>query len=1063
MTRGIVAWSLTFRALVVAAAALMVAVGVFRLRDGPVDAFPEFAPPVVEVQTEALGLSAGEVEQLVTVPMEELLYGLAWLRTLRSESVAGMSSIRLEFEPGADLMRARALVQERLAQTRGLPTKAVSKPPAMLQPLSSTSEVMRIGLSSTRMSLIDLSVLTRWTIRPRLMGVPGVANVAVWGQRQRQLQVQVDPARLQSNGLSIWQIIRTTGDALWVSPLTFLSASTPGVTGGFVDTPTQRLAIRHVLPISSPADLAQVAVSGAPTLRLGDVTEVVEGHQPLIGDAVVNGGPGLLLVVEKFPWANTVEVTRGVDGALADLQPGLPQVDVDATIFRPATFIELAMANLRLALLVGGGLAALVVTAFLFHWRTVMISLIAVPLSLLAALLVLDLRGTTPNAMVLAGLLIAAGVLVDDAIVDLTSVVRRLRQQRPQGRRATLVVILDGSVEVRGAMIFATAILLILLIPILFMPGPTGDFFRPLAISYGLAVLASTAVALTVTPALALLLLERLPSERRSSPVTRWLQARYDAGLVRTVRRPAAAGAAVSAALAVGLVVSPFLGLSLLPAFNERDLQVRWEGAPGISRPEMVRITTQLTNELRAVPGVRAVGAQIGRAVLGNRVVNVNAGELWVSLDPRADYDATVATIRDVVDGYPGGRRGVQTYLHEQARAALTGAADPVVVRVYGPDMGVLRQKAEEVRQALAGIEGVVDPRIGSQVEEPQIQIQVDVPAAQRYGLTPGDVRRAGAILVNGIEVGSVFEDQKVYELVVVGVPAIAQSVTSLEQMPIEAPDGRVVRLGEIAAVRLLPAQSAIQREAVSRHVDVGAGVRGRDIGAVTREVEARLRAIQFPREYFPLVLGEYVAQQRAQGRVLVLAAAAVLGAFLLLQAAFGSWRLATLLFVTLPPALVGGVLAAYLGGGVISLGSLVGLFTVLGIAARGGIKLLNHYQHLERREGEPIGPELVMRGAHDQSASVLTTALASGLAMMPLIVIGDVPGLEIARPAAVVILGGLVTSTLLTLFAMPALYLRFARPVAPTEDEDEDVGPPLHVSPAPNPTMAGAAAGGGS
>jgi CzcA family heavy metal efflux pump len=1060
MTRAIVAWSLRFRAVVLVIAAALVAVGVFRLRDGPVDAFPEFAPPLVEVQTEALGLSAGEVEQLVTVPMEELLYGLSWLRTLRSESVAGMSSIVLEFEPGADLMRARALVQERLAQTRGLPTKAVSKPPAMLQPLSSTSEVMRIGLSSQKLSLIDLSVLTRWTIRPRLMGVPGVANVAVWGQRQRQLQVQVDPARLRANGLSIWQVIRTTGDALWVSPLTFLFASMPGVTGGFVDTPTQRLAIRHVLPIKSPADLSRVPVDGAPALRLGDVADVVEGHQPLIGDAVVNGGPGLLLVVEKFPWANTVDVTRGIDQALAVLQPGLPDVQVDATMFRPATFIELTLSNLRLSLLVGGGLAALVVAAFLFQWRTILISLIAVPLSLLAAVLVLDLRGTTTNAMVLAGLLIAVGVLVDDAIVDVSNIARRLRQERPVGRRAAFGVILEASLEVRGAMLFATGILLIVLIPILFLPGAAGAFFRPLAVSYGLAVLASTAVALTVTPALALLLLARLPSERCSSPLVRWLEAGYHSALAETVRRPRPAYAVVAALVLVGLAALPLLSQSLVPPFNERDLHISWEGAPGTSHSAMARITTQLANELRAVPGVRSLGAQIGRAVLGNRVVNINSGELWISLDPAADRAATVAAIREIVEGYPGVRRGVQTYLHEQVRKALTRVDDPVVVRLYGPDTGVLRQKAEEVRAAMAGIEGIVDPRIESHVEEPQIQVQVDIEAAQRYGLTPGDVRRAGAILVNGLEVGSVFEDQKVYELVVVGVPAIAGSVTTLEEMLIEAPGGRQVRLGEIASVRALPAQSVIRREAGSRRIDVGAGVRGRDVGAVAGDVKARLKTVEFPREYFPSLLGEYVEREDAQRRVLGLAVAAAIGAYLLLQAAFGSWRLATLLFATLPSALAGGVLAAYVGGGVVSLGSLVGLLTVLGIALRGGIMLINRYQQLERREGAALGPELVLRGARDQCASVLGTALATGLALVPLVAAGDVPGHEIARPAGIVILGGLVSATLLNLFVMPALYLRFARPAVPAEEEGAAAAR-LLVSPGPTATVAGAAGGG--
>jgi Cu/Ag efflux pump CusA len=831
----------------------------------------------------------------------------------------------------------------------------------------------------------------------------------------------------------------------------------PGVTGGFVDTPTQRLAIRHVLPISSPADLARIAVDGAPNLRLGDVTDVVEGHQPLIGDAVVNGGPGLILVVEKFPWANTVEVTRGVDEALAALQPAMPGVQVDASIFRPASFIELALANLRFALLIGCALAGLAVAAFLFQWRTVLISLIAVPLSLVAAILVLDLRGTSINTMVLAGLLLAVGVLVDDAIVDVNNIVRRLRQSRPAGGKATFATVLGASLEVRGAMVFATAILLIALVPVLFMEGLSGAFFRPLAISYGLAVLASMAVALTVTPALALLLLARMPAERRASPLVRWLQAAYRSLLTRTVGRPRAAYAVVATTMLAGLVVSPLLSQSLLPAFNERDLHIRWDGSAGTSRPEMARITGQLARELQAIPGVRSFGAHMGRAVLGNRVVNINSAENWVSIDPKADYAATVAAIRDVVDGYPGLDRNVKTYLQEQVRQALTGAGDPIVVRVYGPDLGLLRQKAEEVRLAMAGVNGVVDPKIEQQVEEPQIQIQVDLAAAQRYGLKPGDVRRAGAILVNGLEVGSVFEDQKVYELVVSGTPGIAHSVTSLEDMLIDTPDGGQVRLGEVARVKLMPAPNVIRREHASRRIDVGANVRGRDLGAVSRDVEARLKAIDFPREYHPEMLGEYAERQAAQKRLLGLSVAAVIAVFLLLQAAFGSWRLATLLFVTLPSALVGGLLAAYIGGGVVSLGSLVGLFTVLGIAARNGIMLLNRYQHLEREEGQSIGRDLVLCGAQEQLSSVLMTALATGLALVPMVIPGDVPGYEIARPAGIVILGGLITSTLLNLFVMPALYLRFARPHVAAESETV----PSLVSPVPAPVMAGATGGG--
>jgi CzcA family heavy metal efflux pump len=1027
MMRWIVGSSLKLRYMVLAVAAAAMVLGIIRLRDAPVDVFPEFAPPYVEIQTEALGLSAAEVEQLVTVPMEELFNGVPWMQTMRSESIPGLSSIVLIFQPGTDLMRARALVQERLTQAQGLPTKNVSKPPVMLQPLSSTSRVMQIGLSSKNLSLIEMSVLNRWTIRPRLMGVPGVANVAVWGARQRQLQVQVDPERLGAHGVKLDQIIRTAGDALWVSPLSFLNASTPGITGGFIDTPNQRLGVRHFLPISSPDDLAQVTVAGA-AIPLGDVATVVENHQPLIGDAVINDGQGLLLVVEKFPWANTLEVTRGVEDALAALQPGLPGLAMDSTIFRPATFIEMALENLTLSLIIGSLLLVLVVGAFLFDWRTALISLVAIPLSLVAGALVLHLSGAGINTMILAGFVIAVGVVVDDAIIDIENIARRLRQHRREGSpKSTASIILEASLEVRGSIIFATLIIVLALLPVFFLEGLSGAFFQPLALAYVLAVLASMLVALTVTPALALILLGGEHSARRESPLARWLQRGYERVLARLIRSPRPAYMAVALMLVLGLAVLPFLGQSLLPSFKENDLLVDWVGAPGTSHPEMTRITTEAGKELRGVPGVRNFGAHVGRAVTGDEVVNINATRGWVSIDPAADYDRTLAAVQDTVDGYPGIDREVLTYLRERVRDVLTGSDDAIVVRVYGPDLPVLRQKAEEVRQALTGIEGVVDLRVESQTEEPQVEIKVDLAKAEPYGLKPGDVRRAAATLVNGLEVGNLFEEQKVFDVVVMGTPELRHSLTSLRELLIDTPSGGQVRLEDVATVRIIPAENIIKREAASRRLDVGLSVRGRDLGAVARDVEQRLQVVNFPLEYHPELLGEYVERQAAEQRLQGFALAAVIGIFLLLQAAFGSWRLAILSFVTLPSALAGGVLAAYLSGGIISLGSLVGFLAVLGIAARNGIMLINHYQHLEEQEGEAFGPALVLRGARERLSPILMTTLATGLAVVPLVVAGNLPGHEIEHPMAVVILGGLVTSTLLNLFIMPALYLRFA------------------------------------
>ena len=1029
MMRWIIGASLKFRFLVLAGAAAVMFFGVAQLRDMPVDVFPEFAPPRVEIQTEALGLTTSEVEALVSVPLEEALAGTPGLDIMRSKSVPGLSSILLIFQPGTDLILARQLVQERVAlAATTLPS--VARPPTLLQPLSSTSRVMKIGLSSQELSLIDLSELVRFKIRPRLIAVPGVANVAVWGDRKRQLQVQIDPQRLSNHNLSLNEILAVTGDSLGVGTLKHTNGTTIG-TGGFIDTPNQRIGVQHVLSILSPEDLGRVAVTvrDGQAIRLGDVAEVVENHQPLIGDAVINDGEGLLLIVEKFPWGNTLELTRGVEQALEALKPGLPGVEIDHTIFRPATFIETALDNLTAALIIGCILVALVLGAFLFEWRTALISMVAIPLSLVAGGLVLYLRGATINTMILAGFVIAVGVVVDDAIIDVENIMRRLRQHRREGStKSTASIVLEASLEVRSAIIFATLIDVAALVPIFFMEGLSGAFFQPLALSYALAVLASLLVALTVTPALALIMLARAPLDRRESPVVRGLQRAYTAVLARLIRSPRPAYLTVAVVVTLGLLVVPSLGQSLLPSFKERDFLMHWVTTPGTSHPEMYRITAEASKELRAIPGVRNFGSHIGRAIQADEVVGINFTENWISIDPAADYDSTLAAVQGAVDGYPGLYRDVQTYLKERIREVLTGASNAVVVRIYGPDLAVLRDKAHEVEDALKGIAGVADLHVELLIEEPQVEIKVDLPAAQHYGVKPGDVIRAAAAVVNGVEVGDIFWGGKVYDVSVLGTAATRHSLTSLRDLLLDTPDGGHVRLDEVATVRIVPVPNVINREGVSRRIDVGLSVRGRDLGSVARDVEQRLATVDFPLEYHPELLGEYVERQAAEQRLQGFAVAAAIMIFLLLLAAFGNARLALLSFVTLPSALVGGVLGAYIGDGVISLGSLVGFFTILGIAARNGIMMINHFQHLERYEGETFGPELILRGARERLSPILMTALATGLAVVPLVIAGNLPGHEIEHPMAVVILGGLVTSTLLNLFVLPSLYLRFGK-----------------------------------
>ncbi|MEA2360752.1 MAG: hypothetical protein QOI62_4012 [Solirubrobacteraceae bacterium] len=1027
--RWIVGSSLRFRFLVVAVAAALVFFGAQELHDEKIDVFPEFAPTRVEIQTACLGLSAQEVEELVSVPLEDALNGVPGVQTIRSESVPQLSNVTLLFKRGTDFLEARQLVQERLHNVATtLPTWAA--PPFLMQPVSATSRIMKIGLSSKTLSMMDLSVTAYWKIRARLLRVPGVANVAIWGERLKQMQVDVDPSRLRTDRVSLDRVMEATSGALDAGLLQFSDGSLVG-TGGFVETPNQRLGVRSVLPVTSPGALAQVPLArrGGRFLRIGDVAKVVYGPQPLIGDAVINNGPGLLMVVEKLQGANTLEVTQGVDRALQALRPGLPGVQIDDNIFRPAGFIHIAIHNLSIALLLGCILVVFVLVAFLYEWRAAFISMVAIPLSLVAAGIVLDLRGASVNTMVLAGFAVAVGVVVDDAIIDMENIVRRIRVNRATGSDASLMsIILHASLEVRIAIFYATLINVVAVVPVVFIGGLSGAFFRPLALSYALAVLASMVVALTITPALALILLSRGPVKRTEPPLVRWLKRGYGAVLARVIRTPRGAFLTVGTVLLLGLAVFPRLGSELFPGFKERDFLMHWITPPGTSMREERRIVTRASQELRAIPGIRDFGSHMGQAFLGEEIAGSNFGENWVSVDPDADYDKTLARIHSVVDGHPGLYRNVQTYLRERIDEVLVGASEPIVVRIFGDDLHVLRRTAGQVQRSLASVPGLTDLHTDLQADVPQIDVRVRLGVARRYGVKPGDVRRAAATLVASEEVGDLFHAGKAYDVHVWSTPQTRNSLSAIRRLPIDTPRDGQVALDRLASVRIRPTPNVIQRENASRRIDVAANLSGRDLGAITQDIDSRLHRLRFPLGYHAELMGEAAERKAAQRRLLTYASAASFAIFLLLQAAFGSWRLASLMLSTLPMALVGGVLAAYGALGTISLGALIGFFTVFGIAARNGILMVSHFQHLERHEGEPFGPELVLRGARERLSPILMTALATALALVPLAISGDKPGQEIEHPMAVVILGGLVTSTLLNLFLLPALYLRFGR-----------------------------------
>ena len=861
MMRWIVGTSLRFHFIVLALAGAMVFFGVGQLRNVPVDVFPEFAPPRVEIQTACLGLSAAEVESLVTVPLEQSLSGLPHLDVMRSKSVSQLSSIELIFKQGTDLLDARRIVQERVTSiTPTLPNWAA--PPFMIQPASATSRVMKIGISSKTTPLMDLSMIAYWKIRARLLRVPGVADVVIWGEQLKMLQVQADPARMRANGVTLDQVMGTTADALDVGLLRYSEGGGVIGTGGAIETPNQQLTVQHVLPILTPDDLAQVPISSRPdgtTIRLRDVADVVYDHQGLIGDAVINDDRGLLLVVQKLPWGNTLEVTRGVDQALAELQPSLPDVVIDPTIFRSSDFIERSIQNLFHSLLLGVLLVVLILIAFLYSWRSALISAVAIPLSLLSAVLVLDARGATINTMILAGLVIAVGVVVDDAIIDIENILRRLREARRAGDdQSTANIILTGSLEVRGAIIYATLIDVTTLLPVLFMTGVSGSFFRPLAVSYGLAVMASLAVALTVTPALSLLVLGRAQRiERRDSPVVRVLHRRYTSVLSRIIRRPGLAFLAVGTVAALGAAVAPRLGESLFPSFKERDFLIHWITKPGTSDAEEVRIAQRVSKELRAIPGVRNFGSHIGQAFLAEEVVGVNFGENWISIDPSADYDTTVARIEEVVSGYPGLYHNVQTYLNERIEEVLTGSSSPIVVRIFGADLDQLRQTAEDVKSGLEGIDGMSDAHLELQEDVPQVRVEVDLDKAQYYGLKPGDVRRASATLISGEEVGDLFHAGQTYDVQVWSTPATRQSLTDISNLPLDTPTHGQIRLADVASVSIQPTPNVVRRQAGSRSIDVDVDVDGRSLGAVARDVQARLERVPLPFGYHAEVIGD--------------------------------------------------------------------------------------------------------------------------------------------------------------------------------------------------------------
>ena len=1020
--------SLRFWRLVVALAILLMVFGVGQLRSAPVDAYPDFRPPSVEVQTEALGLSAVEVEQLITVPLEQdLLNGVPWLDHIHSASMPGLSVIDLTFEQGTNLYSARQLVQERMTQAHALPN--VGSPPVMIQPLASASRVAMIGLSSRDVSMLTMSVLARWKIRPRLMGVPGVANVSVYGQRDRQLQVQVDPRRLRDRRVSLTQVIETTGNALWVSPLTFVEASTPG-TGGFVESPSQRLPVQHISPISTPQQLAQVPVEGvrSGTLRLGDVANVIEDHQPLIGDAVAAGqardSHTLFLVVDKFPGANALQVTKGIEAALAEMAPGLPGITIDPDVYRPASYLETALRNAGIVALLALALLLLAALLALVSWRAALVVAVVVPVSVTVAAYVLYLSGTTFTSITLLGLAAAVGLVIDDVVTDLDAV-RQESADGTDGPRPAHEVMLAAFSAARRPLMFATLAVLLAILPFAFLGPLASSFSRPLVFTFALAVISSVLVAFTLTPALAVLLLRGRPAGRDGA-FARAVKDVFDHRLAAWVGRPRRAWAVAGVLAVASLAVVPQIGAGpLLPALQDRSLLLRIQAVPGISLPEMDRITAAASGELRRIPGVTSVGAHVGRAISSDQLVGVNSAEVWITLGGAADYGRSRNAIETVMRGYPGLRASLVTYPSDRIAQTAPGADDDLVVRVYGADLTTLQRKAQDVRAMLTHVSGVTNPHVRPVPVQPAVDIRVKLPAAQRHGLRPGDVRREATTLTSGLIVGNLYEQAKIFDVVVWGAPGTRSDLTELGNLLIGTPSGRPVPLKDVATVRVAPEPVAVAHDDVLRDVEVVAKVSG-DPGSVVSAVRSRLAAMPMPYEYHAEVFGHAAVRRADLARVLAYGAAALIGIFLLLQAAAASWRRAGLLLLSLPLSVVGGVITAPLAGGVWSIAALAGLFAVLALAIRSAVQLGDRVRAADEA-GEVTGSAAVLAAARGRVVPLTQSVLLTVAVLVSAAVWGARAGLEFLHPLAVTMLGGLVSLLVVQVLVLPALLMTTA------------------------------------
>ena len=1029
MLNRVILWSLRNRVVVLVLAALLLIFGMHQAMQTPLDVFPDFAPPQVVIQTEAPGFPATEVEQLISLPIESAINGTSHLDTLRSSSIAGLSVVTCIFDADTDIFRARQFVAEKLQLARARLPQGANDP--QMAPISSPIGILfKISMTSRTTSPMDLRTLADWTIRQRLLAVPGVSQVTIMGGEVKQYQVIVDPEKLKNYDLTLMQVMTAAGQA------------NQNASAGFLNTPGQNLVIQGEGRVRSLGDLANavVAVKNGVPVRIAQLASVRFGPEYKVGDSSTFGRPCVYLVVLKQPWANTLETTRGVENALAELRRAVPpDVTLDETIFRQASFIERSISNINQAMLQGGGLVLLVLIVFLFSWRTGLISMLAIPLSLLTAVLVLNWFGGTLNTMTLGGLAIAIGEVVDDAIVDVENIYRRLRENRlSQNPRPPLEVVYHASSEVRTSVVYATVIVALVFLPIFSLSGLAGRIFAPLGIAYIISILASLIVALTVTPALSYMLLPQAATHSHETLTVRWLKRCYAIMLPRILNHPSWVIGVSAILLIASLAAVPFLGGGFLPEFNEGNLIIHMAGVPGTSLEESMRVGAIVQQRLKAVPEVAKVAQRTGRAQLGEDTWGPHYTEIDVNLkESSRSRDEVMADVRKRLEGLAGYAFNIKQFISERIEEVLSGTTATIVVKLFGPDLDVLRDKAAEIQAAMATVPGLADLTVERQTGVPQLLVRFNHSAMAQYGLNSADVAASIRTAFFGSIVSEVYEQQKSFAILVRYDPALTQNPQSMRDTLIDSPAGAKVPLNAVADIQIISAPATINREGAQRRIVVSANTTGAgSLTSVAQDVQRRIGdKVRLPTGYYVVYGGQYEAQSQALRQILMLSMAAIVGIFLLLFLAFRSLRESLLVMANLPLALIGGIVAVLLASeGETSIASLVGFVSLFGIATRNGIMLITHYHHLMRREGMSFGRELIERGALERLSPILMTALTAGLGLLPLALSAGKPGRELEQPMAVVILGGLVTSTLLNMVVLPALYLKFGGPLPPEE-----------------------------